>query len=462
MKPKQLIILGIVLVALIFLYSISNRTDKVDSKSGLQAGALIVDTEKLNINDVSSLKITDVDDSVHLTRNEGAWVVANRDNYKADFSKISRVLKKLIEIKVAEQLKAGPSVYTRFELSDPDQDSSSDGTGTRVQLFKADDENAVVELVVGKRFGGATVDSGQQGGGNGKYLRVGGNTNQVFIVSDSLYDIESATSSWLEKNPFGIEKPKNVLVVHSEEEKFNFTRSEEGADAILEGMAEDEELNTSNTSSIVSPFASFSFKDVVVGDKAKPENTGLDNALNLEVSTFEGFNYKIALGKGKGENVDSEEQEATLSSATYYLKYSVDAAFPEFELKPREPQDDEELKDDSTDEDKKKISELVKSRDLEDKEKQQKDYEDKKKTWQEKLDKEKSFSGAIYEIDSWNAEKFFKKREDLVKKKEEEEVENENAPNEGLNIPNNPGAGLPNIPGTLIPGITPQNDTSEE
>ena len=39
-------------------------------------------------------------------------------------------------------------------------------------------------------------------------------------------------------------------------------------------MAEDEELNTSNTSSIVSPFASFSFKDVVVGDKAKPENTG--------------------------------------------------------------------------------------------------------------------------------------------------------------------------------------------
>ena len=113
-----------------------------------------------------------------------------------------------------------------------------------MQLFKSDDENAAVELVVGKRFGGATVDSGQQGGGNGKYLRVGGNTNQVFIVSDSLYDIESATSSWLEKNPFGIEKPKNVLVVHSEEEKFNFTRSEEGADAILEGMAEDEELNT--------------------------------------------------------------------------------------------------------------------------------------------------------------------------------------------------------------------------
>ena len=112
-------------------------------------------------------------------------------------------------------------------------------------------------------------------------------------------------------------------------------------------------------------------------------------------------------------------------------------------------------------EDKKKISELVKSRDLEDKEKQQKDYEEKKKIWKDKLDKEKSFSGTIYEIDSWNAEKFFNKREDLVKKKEKEEAKGEVDPSSVLNLPNEGGA-LPAIPGTLIPGITPQNDDSGE
>ena len=358
-------------------------------------------------------------------------------------------------------MKAGASTYSRFDLADPKEGSDSEGAGTRVQLFKSNNESASVELIVGKRFGGATVDSGQQGGGNGKYLRLGGNENQVFIVADSLYDIESSTSSWLEKTPFSIDKPKNILVTHSDEEKFNFTRAEEGGDAALEGLSDEEELNTTNTSSIVSPFASFTFKDVVVGDNAKPENTGLAKPVNVEVSTFDGFNYKIAIGKGEGANVDSEEQEAALTSATYYLKYSVDATFPEFKLKAREAQDDEVIKDDASDEDKKKISELVKSRDLEDKEKQQKDYEEKKKIWKDKLDKEKSFSGTIYEIDSWNAEKFFNKREDLVKKKEKEEAKGEVDPGSVLNLPNEGGA-LPAIPGTLIPGITPQNDDSGE
>ena len=103
MKPKQLIILGVVLVALIFLYSFSGNDENTGSKSGLQAGDVIINSETLNVNDVTSLKISDTDDSVHLSRQEGSWVVSNRDNYKADFSKISRVLKKLIEIRVAEQ-----------------------------------------------------------------------------------------------------------------------------------------------------------------------------------------------------------------------------------------------------------------------------------------------------------------------------------------------------------------------
>ena len=80
---------------------------------------------------------------------------------------------------------------------------------------------------------------------------------------------------------------------------------------------------------------------------------------------------------------------------------------------------------------------------------------------QDKLEKEKSFSGTIYEIDSWNAEKFFNKREDLVKKKEKEETEDEVDPGSVLNLPNEDGS-LPAIPGTLIPGITPQNDDSGE
>jgi hypothetical protein len=448
MKMKQLIVLGVVLIALFAFYSNSNKTKKVVSNDGLKAGDSLISSEKLNVNDISGLKITDSNDSVHLVREDGAWIVANRDNYKADFSKISRVLKKLIDLKVAEQLRVGPKNYSRFDLNSP-----AEGKAIKVDLLKGGEKQPQIELLIGKAFRGATVDSGQQAGGNGKYLRLGDNGSQVFIIEDSLYDIESTSSGWLEKSPFAIDKPKNVSIMHSDEVKFNFIRTEEGSDATLEGTGEDEELNTSNTSSIVSPFANFSFKDVVVGEKAKTENTGLDKPVQLTVSTFDGFNYKITLGKGEGENVDSAAQEASLTTATYYLSYTVEAKFPKLELQPREPQDDETLKDDASEEDKGKALELKKTRDNEDKEKQQKEYNEKKKSWQEKLEKENSFVGTIYEVDSWSAEKFFMKREDLVKKKEVEKKGDGQA--NPLGTPQDNKSAIPGLPGGLIPGISP-------
>ena len=44
--------------------------------------------------------------------------------------------------------------------------------------------------MLGKRYSGATDQSGRQGGGNGRYVRIPGNEKQVFIVSDSLPNLE--------------------------------------------------------------------------------------------------------------------------------------------------------------------------------------------------------------------------------------------------------------------------------
>ena len=87
--------------------------------------------------------------------------------------------------------------------------------------------------MLGKRYSGATDQSGRQGGGNGRYVRVPGNEKQVFIVSDSLYDIDSKPSAWLERNPFGIQKPKAVTLAHADGVEFKFDRKEEGAEVFL-------------------------------------------------------------------------------------------------------------------------------------------------------------------------------------------------------------------------------------
>ena len=456
MKPKHLAILGGLFVVLIVVYLISSkdRSGIQTEEGGLSAGDKILTIG--NINDITGLIITDSENSVQLGRKKGKWAVVNRDDYNADFTKISRTLKALDGLKIAEQRRVGEKNYGRFDLKEP---NASEGSGIKIQLTKGA-EASIGEIVIGKRFSGATVNSGQQGGGNGKYVRIGSNKNQVFIVSDSLYDIESSPSGWLEKNPFGIEKSKSITVEHSDGTKFEFVRENEGDDATLTGLSENEELNTSNTSTITSPFASFNFKDVSTGDDADPEKTGMKAPLQVTVTTFDGFKYDLKLGKGEGDNVDSGEKEATISAAKYYLTYSVSAELPEIVLKDREPQDDEKLSEDASDEDRKKVEELKKERDAEDKEKQEKEFKGRQKELNDKLEKEKAFAGVLYELDSWSAEKFFNKREELVKEKESEATEK---PVEGASEGGLPeGISIPGIPGASIPGVEAVQPESEK
>jgi hypothetical protein len=455
MKPKHVIILGGLFVVLIGVYFISNK-DKSESqkKDGLVAGDKVLSIT--NINEITGVKITGSENSVQLGRKDGKWVVVNRADYKADFIKISRALKKLEGLKVAEQRRVGKKHYGRFDLEEPE---SEDGAGVKIQLSK-NEQDPVGEIIIGKRYGGATIDSGQQGGGDGKYVRVSSNDNQVFIVSDSLFDIESSPSGWLEKNPFGIDKSKDIIVEHSDGTKFEFIREKEGDDASLKGLAKNEELNTSNASTITSPFVSFNFKDVSTGEDADPEKTGLKTPLQVTVTTFDGFKYDLKLGKGEGENVDSAEKEATVSAARYHLTYRVSAEFTDFVLEGREPQEDEKLSDDASDEDRKKVDKLKKERDAADKQKQEEEFKDEQEKLKEKLEKEKAFAGVVYEIDSWSAEKFFNKREDLVKEKEPEVEEKPEAAAGNGSPPE--GVSIPGIPGALIPGVEAVEPKSKE
>ncbi|MCP4846929.1 MAG: DUF4340 domain-containing protein [Verrucomicrobiaceae bacterium] len=447
MKAKQLVVLVVLLAVAVIIAALMGGGDSVkDDGDGLAEGAVLM--PELPLNEVAQVVISGSEDSVELERKDGKWTVASRGGYSADFTKISRILKNFRDLKVAEVVRAAPGKYGRFELNDAKQDKS----GLLVEL-KTEGGKGDASLMLGKRYSGATDQSGRQGGGNGRYVRVPGNDKQVFIVSDSLYDIDAKPSAWLERNPFGIQKPKAVNLVQSDGVEFKFDRKEEGADVVLEGLAEDEELNTTNTGSITAPFASFSFKDVVVGDDADPEKTGLKMPVMANVSTFEGFNYALKLGQGAGENVNSEEQEATVSDARYYLSYSVSAELPD----QRVAQDDEKIQEiaaDATEEDKKSIEEQNKA--AEGLKKQRDDeFVAEQKRLKEKLAKEKLFAGIVYELDNWSAEKFFKKRDELVKKKEKPETPGAGGAPTGLPPGLPPGLTIPGLPGAGIPGITP-------
>ena len=448
MKAKQLVVLvGLLAVAIIIAMLMKSGDSVDDEGDGLTGGAHLM--EELPVNEVSGVVISGSEDSVELERKDGKWMVANRGGYSADFTKISRILKNFRDLKVAEVIRAAPGKYGRFELNDGKEDKS----GVLVEL-KTEGGTGAASLVLGKRYSGATDQSGRQGGGNGRYVRITGNKKQVFIVSDSLSDIDAKPSSWLKRNPFAIQKPKAVTLVHADGAEFKFERKEEGAEVTMEGLAEDEELNTTNTGSITAPFASFSFKDVVVGDSADPEKTGLNKPVHAKVSTFEGFSYGLKLGQGAGDNVDSEEAEATLSDARYYLSYEVSAELPEQRVAQDDEKIQEEIAADATDEDKKSLEEQNKAAG-ELKKQRDDEFAAEQERLKEKLAKEKEFAGIIYELDNWSAEKFFKKRDELVKKKEKPADPAAAGAPTGLPPGFPPGVTIPGLPGAGIPGITP-------
>jgi hypothetical protein len=314
-----------------------------------------------------------------------------------------RTLRTLKELTVAETVKAGPSSYGRLEIKDPIGDKD-DEVGTKVEL-KSADGSELASMVLGMNYAG-----GRTGNETPRYLRVPADESQVFVVPKTFYDLQADPSDWLVRDFFRVQKPKNVTVTHPEGEVYKFTRETEGGDLQFEGLAENEELNTANTGTIGAPFSSASFKDVAVGDDAKPEQSGLDKPVKVEIDTFDGLKYLVSVGKGKGDNVDSDAANATVTTASYFLTVEVSADLP----KERVAEADETVADDASDEDKKKAEDLKNQRDAK--------FAADQETLKEKLEKEKGFAGIVYEVDSWAVEKFFKKRDELVKEKEAEDA----------------------------------------
>jgi hypothetical protein len=443
MKAKQLIVLAALLVvAVIVAIAVNGSGGKGDKKEGLAAGDVVLGD--LPINEIATMKIVGDESSVELERAAGKWVVKDRDGYPADFGKISRVLKDLLDLKVAEARRAGASAYGRFELKAPEA-KADENAGVQVDLSK-EGGGTLASLVLGKRYSGATDGSGQAGGGSGRYVRNAANEGQVYIVSEALSDFDPSPSSWLQRDFFRVQKHEKVNVGHADGTVFAFSREKDGGDLSLDGLAADEELNTANTGTLGSAFSSASFRDVVVGDAAKPEATGLDKPVVVDITTFDGFTYSVKLGKTEAaekiEGDDGGTDGAAEPKPTFYLSFEVDAKI----VAERAPGEDENAAEDATDEDKKKVEELKKRRDDE--------FAAEKKRLEEKLETEKAFVGNVYEIDSWSAEKFFMERDKLVKKKEKPEAGATPGPG-GLPVPSLiPGAPIQGLPGITIPGAS--------
>lgn len=378
MNRKQLIIL-IVLVVVIGGASVLflKRQNNENLPSAQKLGQKLF--PKLPINDVAQIQIKQSGTELNLVKQDDLWRVKERNNYPANFSQISDFLVKAGDLKIAQSEEVGASQLAKLELLDP---SKGTGSGTQLEL-KDKSGKAIQSAILGKKLikkSDRPSQFGDEGFPIGRYVSLPSDIKNVFVISDSLSDIEAKPENWLNKDFFKVEKVKSIsLVSTNATNSWKLSRTNESSSWVLADVKAGEELDTNKVSGVANSLASPAFVDVAVD--AKPEQSGLDKPLVATLETFDGFTYTLNIGKPSIEN--------------YYLTMAMNANLP----KERVTGKDEKP---------------------EDKAKLDKEFLDKNKQLEEKLKREKAFEKWTYLVAKWTLDPLLRDRAQLMVEKKEE------------------------------------------
>jgi hypothetical protein len=426
MKPKQLIVLAIVLaVAVAAALVISKDRNKAGQGNASQIGVKVF--PDLDVNAVAKVAIVAPKAKVTLSQKggNGAWGVEDRAGYAADVAKLRTFILDLSKLKIAQTTTVGASQLGRLGLVAPDSGEGVEEEKGTVVEFESGDGTKLVKATIGKEFktgGGSDPMTG--GYATGRYLLVDGRPD-VFVVSDQLYSLQSDPAGWLKKENFRVEKPKSVAVTYADGEGgFTLSKEEESGKFTLADISETEALDESKTGGYGNIFSSGSFADVLVGDAATDEQTGLDKPDTVNIETFDGFKYVVSIGKKITEGGEGEDSEGGAPATVRYpVRYTVSAELPT----------ERKVEGEETEEQKKEREAA---------------FELKQKTLKEKLEAETALAGNIYLLESWVIDQVLKKRSDLIKAPE---PEGEAADGSAATNPLSPGVSVATPPVAVPP-----------
>jgi hypothetical protein len=335
----------------------------------------------LPVNDITHVVIKQGANQVNLAKKEGTWRVHERGDYPANYSEISDFLIKAADLKVVQSEQVGPSQLGRLELV-PGQ-----GTNAALEIdLKDQNDKQLQSLLLGKKHMQKSKtpspygDMGDGGWPDGRYVKVGGNSDSVAVISDALSNIEPKPEQWLNKDFFKVEKVRAVSVAYSEPTNcWKLSRETETGDWKLADAKPTEQLDASKTSSVSNPLGSPSFADL--DTSSKPEQLGLDKPTVVVLDTFDNFTYTLKVGQKTNDN--------------YPLLVAVAA----------------QLSKDRT---------VAKDEKAEDKDKLDKQFKEQQKKLEEKLAQEQAFQNWTYLVSSWTLDPLLKTRSQLLVEKKEE------------------------------------------
>jgi len=340
----------------------------------------------LPINDITHIALKQGTNQLDLAKKDGTWRVRERNDYPANYSEISDFLIKAKDLKIVQSEQVGPSQLGRLELV------SGPGTNGALEVsFKDQSDKQIQSLLLGKkhmqksRTPSPYGDLGDNGWPDGRYVKVGGSSDTVALISDALSNIEPKPEAWLNKDFLKVEKVRSVAVAFTQEtNSWKLSRETETGEWKLADAKPAEQLDSSKTASVNNPMSSPSFNDV--DTTSKPEQLGMDKPTVVTLDTFDNFTYTLKVGQKTNDN--------------YPLIVAVAAQL----AKERTPGKDEKP---------------------EDKDKLDKQFKEQQKKLEDKLAQEQAFQSWTYLVSSWTLDPLLKNRSQLMVEKKEEPKKDE-------------------------------------
>ena len=207
MKKNHIVIVSAILLISIILIVFLDSREKSKQEDDL-AGELFFPQLKANINTIARIELKSNED-FNISSDGENWLVAEKDNFPADFSKIKQLAISMANLKTIEAKTKKPENYDRVGVGSPE-----DTNGTTKQIALIDNKGeTLASLIIGNNKPGARA---------GFYARVP-DQEQAWLLEGKV-DYPSTISQWLDKrildipaadvNKIEIKNPKkNKLVI---------------------------------------------------------------------------------------------------------------------------------------------------------------------------------------------------------------------------------------------------------
>ncbi len=378
MNKKQFLMLVIALVVLAAAgVGVQWWQERGWDQTDVMAGKKLLPA--LTATSVAEIALREGTSEVHLVKKGAEWVVRERNDFPADFSRIAELLGKLVDLKIIQSDKVPADKLADFNLVPPKTGAGA-GQGMALEL-KDSSGKSLATLLLGKTMTRRGMIPSQEGGppreGDipyGRYVISG--TEAIAAVSEPLAQADSNPSAWLVKELFRIDPAKSVTSFGpAGETRWTLTKANG-----LWGWTNGDKPDPQKAQDVISALYLVTAKDVVA-DPAAVE-TGLAKAVTIKADTPDTINYTVKIG-------------AKADDDSYYMSFNLVGEPPK--LRPPE-----------------------KGESAEDKAKRDKEYDEQRVKVVERLDREKLFAKWTYKMPKYAAELLLRDRAQLMPEKKKD------------------------------------------